>query len=351
MKSSTGKYFIALDHVRAVAIFVVFTWHFIHVENGQYAPPPIIPLTFLSEGHTGVALFMVLSGYLFSKLLKGKKINYGLFIRNRILRLAPLLLLIIFLVGVQKYLSGEDVTEFTKSILLGFVTPTLPNGGWSITIEFHFYLLLPLLLFLTRKWKYSLFLAVLLAVSIRVLLFLDLGQMQSISYFTIIGRIDQFLFGMLAYTFNDFLKGKHRLIIFVLALYTLFFWYFDWLGGFYKFPSYPSPSPIWILMPTIEGFVYALIVAWYDTSFTHSTGKISRFIARIGTYSYSIYLWHFFVVFRLSEFINNYILDLSNIYLSMFISGICFLLMIPIGYLSYRYIENSVFEIPQTLYC
>ncbi len=94
MKSSSGKYFIGLDHVRAVAAFIVFTWHFIHVNNGQLAPPPTFPLSLLTEGHTGVALFMVLSGYLFAKLLDGKNIVYTSFFWNRFLRLAPLLLIV-----------------------------------------------------------------------------------------------------------------------------------------------------------------------------------------------------------------------------------------------------------------
>jgi peptidoglycan/LPS O-acetylase OafA/YrhL len=73
MKSSTGQYFIGLDHLRALATFIVFTWHFLHVNNGHHQTPPIFPLSFLTEGHTGVGLFMTLSGYLFAKLLDGKK--------------------------------------------------------------------------------------------------------------------------------------------------------------------------------------------------------------------------------------------------------------------------------------
>ncbi|MEP6933477.1 MAG: acyltransferase family protein, partial [Nitrospirota bacterium] len=74
MKSSSGAYYGGLDHVRAIALFMVFTWHFIHVDSGQFAPPPVFPLSLLTEGHTGVALFITLSGYLFAKLLDGKKI-------------------------------------------------------------------------------------------------------------------------------------------------------------------------------------------------------------------------------------------------------------------------------------
>ena len=80
LKSSTGKYYQALDHIRAVAVFVVFVWHFNHFDNGQFANPLGFPLSLFTEGHTGVAIFMVLSGYLFAKLLGNKKINYPVFL-------------------------------------------------------------------------------------------------------------------------------------------------------------------------------------------------------------------------------------------------------------------------------
>ena len=91
MKSSTGKYYQALDHIRAVAVFVVFVWHFNHFDNGQFANPLVFPLSLFTEGHTGVAIFMVLSGYLFAKLLGSNKIKYSIFLYNRCLRLLPLL--------------------------------------------------------------------------------------------------------------------------------------------------------------------------------------------------------------------------------------------------------------------
>lgn len=340
MKSTSGKYFIGLDHVRAVAAFLVFTWHFIHVNNGQLAPPPIFPLSLLTEGHTGVALFMTLSGYLFAKLLDGENIVYPLFIWNRFLRLAPLLLVVIIYVGFQRYLAGGDIFGYVKSIVAGIIKPSLPHGGFSITTEFHFYLMLPVLLFLTKKWKYSLLFVLLAAVLTRIFLHQKLGQIQNLSYWTIIGRVDQFVLGILAYQFRRNISGRHFLILCVVLIFASFYWYFDSQGGFYMSTSYPSPSVIWIYMPTIEGFVYALAIGWYDNSFEHSTGKVSRFIALIGTYSYSIYFLHTFIVFRLSSAISRHIIDLSNIHLAVLFSILCFLLMVPIGYISYRFIES-----------
>ena len=84
MKSSSGTHFIALDHVRALAALIVFTWHFLHSFDGYPIPfeyvPMLPPFALLDEGHTGVALFMTLSGYLFAKLLAGRRISYRLFL-------------------------------------------------------------------------------------------------------------------------------------------------------------------------------------------------------------------------------------------------------------------------------
>ena len=64
MRSTSGEHYVALDHVRALAALLVFTWHFIHAGNGDPVPFEYVPSLFFmalfDEGHTGVALFMVL---------------------------------------------------------------------------------------------------------------------------------------------------------------------------------------------------------------------------------------------------------------------------------------------------
>ncbi|MDE0930133.1 MAG: acyltransferase [Halioglobus sp.] len=340
MKSSTGKYYVGLDHIRGIAAFMVFTWHFVHINNGHLAAPPYFPLSLLTEGHTGVALFMTLSGYLFAKLLAGKNIKFRYFIWNRFLRLAPLLFLVVFIVGVQLILAGLDPLSYAKFMFLGVIKPVLPNGGWSITVEFHFYLILPLLLFMSRKSSGLLMLFVVGAILLRLFLYVQDGSVQNLAYLTIIGRIDQFVFGILAYQYRDFFKGRHLLALAIFLGFSAFFWYFDSLGGFYKSSSYPSPSSVWIYMTTVEGIVYASLIAWYDNSFNHSSGRFSRFLALVGTYSYSIYLLHFFFVFELAKFIDAHVISLSNYYLSMLFAPLAFLVMIPFGWASYRFVES-----------
>lgn len=349
MKSSSGKHYIALDHIRALAAFLVFIWHFTHGTRGTPVPydyvPLLFPLSILNEGHTGVALFMTLSGYLFAKLLEGKTIDYGAFLWNRVLRLFPLLFLVVLVVGIIKKASGEDIQAYAVSIAKGAITNSLPNGGWSITVEIHFYIILPLLLWAQRKSTLLLIVAIVAAMAIRTVLFFNRGEVQSLAYWTIVGRIDQFVMGMVLYQLRSYWTGHHIRAAVVIIGFAAFYGYFDHIGGFYNLPSYPSPSPLWIFLPTIEGFSYGVLIAWYDNSFSHASSGVSRSIGHLGEYSYSIYLLHFFVVFHAARFVNERIIDISSFTLACLWAVLFFLLMMPVGYLSFRFIEAPFLQL------
>jgi len=179
-----------------------------------------------------------------------------------------------------------------------------------------------------------------LAILVRLLICKEIGEIQWFAYFTIFGRIDQFLFGMIAYQMRKHITGRHFLVISSCIAFSIFFWSFDHAGGYHNNPSYPSNRLVWVFIPTIEGLAYALVIAWYDNSFTHSTGRVSRFIALIGTYSYSIYLLHFFFYKIMILIIVRYNMPVSNFYITLCYSVLGFLLMVPIGYLSFRFIES-----------
>lgn len=344
MKSTSGAHFIALDHVRALAAFMVFTWHFIH-HGGNVAlvpmdyTPAIFPLALLDEGHVGVALFMTLSGYLFAKLLDGKSIDYKRFLWNRILRLFPLLAVVILIGAIAGYIHSDAhffsyVYYYTWYTAKGAILPTLPNGGWSITVELHYYAILPLFLWMIRKSKWMPISIILAAVALRSLIYHERGEIQSLAYWTIIGRVDQFALGMFMFQFRDFLARRHVIAIATMTVFATFYWYLDLHGG-----AFQAPKPLWILLPTIEGLACAVSIAWYESSFLHSTNGISSFIGRIGKYSYSIYLLHAFVVFIAATFVTENIMYKSNFYVACLWSLVAFLLMVPIGYLSFRFIE------------
>jgi peptidoglycan/LPS O-acetylase OafA/YrhL len=359
MRSSTGAHYIALDHVRALAAFLVFVWHFTHGPDGAPVPfeyfPSFIPFALLDEGHTGVALFMTLSGYLFAKLLAGKAIDYGAFLWNRALRLLPLLLLVILIVGIQRFARGESLLTYAWCVIKGVLLPyttvkgvhaeTLPNGGWSIAVEWHFYMILPLFLWMLRKSRLLPLSILAGSLALRWLIRHEEGEVQFLAYWTIIGRVDQFVLGMLAFHFRSLLTGRHWLALLTFTAFAFFYWQFDRHGGFLRYPTYPSPRSIWIYLPTIEGLAYAACIAWYDSSFAPSNNGVSKFIGRIGDYSYSIYLLHFFVVFHASKFVNEQIMDISNFYVATLWAAACFALMLPVGYLSFRFVEGPCLKL------
>lgn len=152
MRSTEGIYYSRLDHVRALAAYLVFAWHFLHMTPHfpvPYASAPPFPFALLDEGHTGVALFMTLSGYLFAKLVSDHRVDFPCFLWSRAVRLAPLLIVVIAAWIVIEWLAGAPLPW--TDIAGGVLFPTWPRGTWSITIKMHFYLLFPLLLFLFRR--------------------------------------------------------------------------------------------------------------------------------------------------------------------------------------------------------
>ncbi len=342
MKSSTGAHFVALDHLRAFAAYLVVVWHFNHF---TYPAPQnhnshFFPLSLLSEGHTGVALFMTLSGYLFAKLLEGKSIHFIPFFWNRALRLFPLLFLVILVAGIQHVIQGESVLSYLKSSIKGLVFPTLPNGGWSITVELHFYLLLPILLWMLKQSRWFPLVLIGSFVALRAWVWMENGEVQSVAYWTILGRIDQFVLGMLAFHHREKIAGKHGRFFVLAAGFMFLFWLFDLKGGFYRETAYTSFSRLWLLLPTIEGIAYAALIAWYDNSFSHAKTGLSKFIGRAGELSYSMYLLHSFIVFAAPKFVHEYVMPLTNFYLIWLWATVFYILMLLPAELSYRYIET-----------
>jgi peptidoglycan/LPS O-acetylase OafA/YrhL len=348
MKSSTGAYYIGLDHLRALAALLVFEWHFIHAGDptgSKILPyeyvPSFFPAAIIDEGHCGVALFMCLSGYLFGKLLAGKRINYWGFLWNRFIRLAPLFLLALVIVGLSQQ-HRHDLIEYSKNLLRSAIYPQhaqdMPNGGWSIVAEAYFYVALPLILLLLRRSIGYVVLIVVATILLRTGIYLYRGEVQSLAYWTIIGRADQFILGIVAFSLRDYMRSRHILMIALFTSFAAFYWHFDTMGGFYQSPSYPSPYPIWIVLPTIEAVFFSSLIAYYDSSFSFRDQGISALIAKIGTYSYSIYLTHFFYVFWMTSVFDS-LFRTHNFYFLIVGGAACFLIAAVLASVSYRFIE------------
>lgn len=353
MRASTGQHWIALDHVRALAAFLVFTWHFIHGHNGYpvrfEGAPAVFPLALLDEGHVGVALFMALSGYLFAKLLDGKRINYGAFFVNRLLRLAPLLAIVLVAGDIVRANTGGGtaIWPYVREFFAGFIGlgGPLPNGIWSIVVEVHFYMMLPLLMAAIRRDRHATMWFLAVAIALRTVLYLQGGSVQFVSYWTIFGRVDQFLLGIFAFQFRDLMRGRHVIALATGLFFSTAYYMFDLAGGYYAIEDRPWGSALWIIWPTIEGACFAALIAYYDSSFAPRATGLSWLIAKAGEYSYSIYLLHFFFVFHAAPFVHRHIMDISNFYLACAWSMLFFLATVPIGWLSFVLIERPFLKL------
>lgn len=328
MRSTGGQHFVGLDHVRALAAFMVVTWHFAHGFTGSPVPFNRAPvLAFLDEGHVGVALFMVLSGYLFAKLINGRQIDFGAFLWNRALRLLPLLFLVIVLVGVVDYRG--DWARYLPMIAVGPIWPTLPNGGWSITAEFHFYLILPLLLWMSASWRWSPLALVAVALSIRLAITVT-GTVHDLAYFTIIGRFDQFALGIFFFYYRVSGRQAAWALVTIVSFYTVF----DGLGGI---TNLAADWP-WAFIPTIEGLTFGALIAWYDAH--PLRWPAMWYVEKAGEYSYSIYLLHVFFVFGAAQFVNDRVMAIDNLYNALPWAALFFVWMVGLGHVSYKFIES-----------
>lgn len=159
--AATSKHRLyGLDHLRTLAILLVFLYHY-----GHLFPHPEWTNTIGKFGWTGVDLFFVLSGYLiasqlFRQMAAGKGVPFRPFFIKRIFRILPAywtVVAIYFLIPavherealapLWKYLS------FTQNLGLDLRSQGTFSHAWSLCVEEHFYLLLPGILALLLYWK------------------------------------------------------------------------------------------------------------------------------------------------------------------------------------------------------
>jgi peptidoglycan/LPS O-acetylase OafA/YrhL len=145
-------------------------WYF-YLRSGQWGLPPSHLYTHC--GQSSVALFFMITGYLFfSKLLHSKAsgIDFGRLYVSRVLRLVPLyLLMLVLLFSIVAILSHGTLNEplpklaINASHWIGFTMAAAPDVNniantaiivagvtWSLTYEWFFYLSLPLLALAVR---------------------------------------------------------------------------------------------------------------------------------------------------------------------------------------------------------
>jgi peptidoglycan/LPS O-acetylase OafA/YrhL len=296
--------FVALDHVRAFAALLVLMAHSLHnfsrgifpKETGPWITTNNLFYSFIAEGHAGVSLFLVLSGYLFTTLTYGKQIRYYPFIRNRILRIYPMYLIMVFC-GIYTYSNTVSFGNVLGSLLLLQGTSAAHNGGmftiilWTISTEFIFYLLFPFMSLFIREYGWRiLILWVILFMILRILCVSMGASPRDLTYFSILGRMDQFCFGILAAIYvktHPNQKGslKKLLIPIIISIITALI-FFNRLGGWERVVIW---KVFWI---TFEGILFSLFIISYQAYEGGFNSIYNSILSSLGSISYSIYLIH-----------------------------------------------------------
>ena len=154
---------VGLDHLRALAILLVWVFHY---QGGTFKHPEWS--TAFAAGWTGVDLFYVLSGFLissqlFAQIKKGGSISLREFYIKRFFRIIPIYVLVVAIYFLFPFFREKEALPplwkfltFTQNFGLNRVGQGTFSHAWSLCVEEHFYLFLPITLLIlqyTNKFK------------------------------------------------------------------------------------------------------------------------------------------------------------------------------------------------------
>lgn len=315
--SSSGKRNLPLDFLRGVAILLVFGRHLELQRPGGFVGA--LSEIWFKIGWLGVDLFFVLSGFLIGGLLLTElqqcgKINIGRFLVRRGLKIYPayfVFLGYLILMPVAKgMMRGEDAAGLFQSEFASY-WPTLvflqnyvghsPAGHlWTLAVEEHFYLILPFVIaglaaFGRGRWIVPVAVAALpICLLLRCLSVWSNDPYSSTLSATHL-RLDALMFGVairgVAQWSGNFFQSMRAwrpwLVLFGIAC---------WIPHVFVEPTNVFVKTIG-LTGTFLGSA-AFLVAVYNTKkndfgrWASGVSLIASFVAWIGVYSYTIYLWH-----------------------------------------------------------
>ncbi|MFL2864285.1 MAG: acyltransferase family protein [Pirellulaceae bacterium] len=328
-----------IDGLRGVAVLAVILFH---LDMG------------LSGGFVGVDVFFVISGFLITSIimadLEAGTFSLKAFWIKRLRRLAPanfVMLSVTLLLGLVVLLPGELVSlvkaqlaqvvffaNFHFAFRIDYFDPIAALNPllhtWSLAVEEHFYLVLPLLLLLCFKQGKRVVLATVVGLMVLSFLFSlwRVEQNQALAFYLLPSRAWELLLGCgLAFlpAASKRTSSKQELFQIVIAASSLVA-----LGyGIFCYDEttlFPGANALLPCMATV-----GLIYGTQRDNFVRRLLSLPWLVG-IGLISYSLYLWHWpIVVFTKLAFRSE-----PSPLLSLVLVILCF---VP-AYLSWKYIEQ-----------
>ena len=300
---------------------------------------------FFKGGWLGVDIFFLISGYLISNIiiseLNDGKFSFRAFYKRRVKRILPALLSTLTITSVFSYwlLTPKSLLEYSEAMIssiffysnyyfqnLDFYNTEPAKFNpllhiWTLSIEEQFYLVFPLILFVTYKYfKKSLFISV---GSIFVVSILLNATTQEISkFYQIEFRVWEFLLGTVLVFFN--LKRKYNFLNYfgmATVIFSLIYYEDTMLNLNSIEPKIIALMGVFLIIITEGSIVSSLLE--------------NKYLAFVGTISYSLYLLHqpFFALARV--FAKKYDLTFdSSDYILLII------LLLLIANLNYKFVES-----------
>ncbi|MDO7845890.1 acyltransferase [Hymenobacter sp. M29] len=353
-----------INVLRGVAIMLVFGYHSLLVVFGQYeiyeyspsglwidfaryAPGRIVlGLTPPGLGAQGVTLFLVISGFLihWGFLKSGATFRFGEFFNKRFWRIYPPYLVAVAVFGLSLGTGGllSLLTHITLTHNLFERTFfTINPSFWSLALEAQLYVLYPVFLLLCR-WLGGVGKATLAVAALTGLaMALEVGlQTRSPTLWLSVTNL-WIVWVLGAYFGERFFYGKR---IFTRGA--------GYLAGAYGLLTLSALTPVYALLGRVLfSLFFICLMDWYlylPAPATSAMGQaLTRLTARVGLYSYSIYLFHQPFLANIIQFFSFG--QKSKPVLALAVAA-AFALLFIIAHFTYRWLELPAIRWGKTLY-